>query len=118
MASPRYTAALVLSALLLASCSGSDNGPTAPEGPSDPALPESHPANVTPILDQGRMTSVRIPVSGWTSREPTFSVRSSSPKDYASLLKSPSASIHLKGRAIRPWALQRTETGPRSTVTP
>ena len=37
MVSPRYTAALVLSALLLASCSGSDNGPTAPEGPSDPA---------------------------------------------------------------------------------
>ena len=66
MASPRYTAALVLSALLLASCSGSDNGPTAPEGPSDPALPEPHPANVTPILDQGRMTSARIPVSGGT----------------------------------------------------
>ena len=66
MVSPRYTAALVLSALLLASCSSSDNGPTTPEAPSDPALPEPHPANVTPVLDHGRTSTARIPVSGGT----------------------------------------------------
>src|SRR4051812_38676004 len=67
MAYPRCTAALVLSALLLLSCSsGGDNSPAAPEDPSDPPLPEPHPASVTPALDPSRTASARISVSGGT----------------------------------------------------